>query len=346
MNITLTENIETVILRYLQEGIPLVREPFQELAGEIDISEDSLIRTIQDLKTKKIIRQISPIYDTRRLGYESLLVVFKVSPDDIDTVAAIINSHPGVSHNYERNYPFNLWFTLAIPPDSKLGSERTVEVLALRTGTKEYVVLRAKKVFKIGLRLDIEGSGEEREYVQQRDLPRGGYLSEEEKGIIRVTQEDMPVVERPFSVYAERLGIREDIILRKLKDFKERGIMRRFAAVLYHRNAGFLSNGMVVWKIPEDIIDEVGSRIASYRAVSHCYERTTNDVWQYNLFSMIHAKKRDDLERIVEEIQMETGVEDYAILYSTREFKKKRVQYFQEDLYHWEEKVWRNSLNP
>jgi len=333
----LTDNVETLILRYLQEGIPIVSRPFHEIARVVGIEVENLMETVRELKEKRIIRQISPIYDTRMLGYESLLVAFKTDPANIETVAELINTHPGVSHNYEREHVFNLWFTLAVPPDSRLGPEGTVRVLHEACGVAEYLVFRAKRVFKIGLRLDPEGSGLEREGIEMVGLSPLS-LTGEEKEIIRVTQEDMPVVERPFALYAQKLGIDEEDLLRKLEEFREKRIMRRFAAVLYHRNAGFSANAMVVWKVPEERIEEAGSKIASFRAVSHCYERTSTGPWHYSLFSMIHAKERDKVREVVEEIQKETGIEDYMILYSNREFKKRRVRYFEKDLYEWEER--------
>jgi len=338
MKTNLTEGVENLVLRYLQDGIPIVSRPFHEMARGIGIEVEVLMEVIRDLKERRIIRQISPIYDTRMLGYESLLVAFKVNPAKIDTVAQLINSHPGVSHNYERDHVFNLWFTLAIPPDSRLGPEGTVKAIARSSDVREYLILRAKRVFKIGLRLETEGSPFEREDIETERLSPSAPFTEEEKVIIRVTQEDLPIVEKPFVLYAKRLGIDEEILLRKLREFQEKRIMRRFAAVLYHRNAGFSANGMVVWKVPEEKVEEVGLKIASYRAVSHCYERTTNSLWPYNLFSMIHAKERKSIEEIVENIQEETGIRDYMILYSTREFKKKRVRYFEKEIHEWEER--------
>lgn len=333
------ENIESAVLKDLQEDIPITKSPFSDLSRKLGIDVNSLIPVIKDLKDRKIIRQVSPIYDTRKLGYESLLVAFKVNPSDIEWAAGIINTHPGVSHNYERNHGFNLWFTLAIPPDSRLGPDKTVEILAQKTGTKEYAILRAKRVFKIGLRLDMDCSGLEAktDFSSKNLHDEKIILTEKEKEIIRVTQEDMPLVERPFSVFASELHMEEEEVIMKLRHFRKEGIMRRFAAVLYHRNAGFVANGMVVWNVPGDMIEEAGRRIASYKAVSHCYERTTDSLWQYNLFSMLHARTKEELEDTVRIISSDIKIKDFAILYSTREFKKKRVKYFKEDIYLWEE---------
>lgn len=329
------KDIENLVLKNLQEDVPIVSEPFKEIAQDIETDEEEIFAVINDLKGKRIIRQISPIYDTRMLGYDSLLVAFKVRAEALEKAALLVSSHPGVSHNYERGHEFNLWFTIAVPPDSWLGAEKTVSLLAEKGGAEGYAIMRSKRSFKIGVKLDAESSCLDREDVVVRRLSITP-LTEEEKLIIRVTQADMPVCSRPFSVYAGELCMEEYELIEKLREFKERGVMRRFAAVLNHRKAGFSANGMVVWNVPEGLVDEVGHRIASFKAVSHCYERTTNGVWRYNLFSMMHARTRDELDDVITGIREETGMGDYAVLYSSREFKKKRIQYFTGELHAWE----------
>ncbi|MBI4687039.1 MAG: Lrp/AsnC family transcriptional regulator [Nitrospirae bacterium] len=332
----MTETIEYKVLKAIQDNIPLVSEPFKTLAEGIGISEAELIDSINDLKKRRIIRQISPIYDTRMLGYDSALIAFKVKSGDIERVAEVISSHPGVSHNYERNNEFNLWFTLAVPPDSALGLDRTVKLLAQNTGVDTYTIMRTKKTFKIGVKLDAEGSNLEKEEVEMK-TSKYTPLTDEEKKIIRVTQDNMPIENRPFCGYADMLSISEEKLLKSLSGLRQRGVMRRFAAILNHRDAGFKANGMVAWNASGCSTEELGLRIAAFKSVSHCYERTINGVWKHGLFSMIHGKTERDVEEVVENISHETGLKDFLILYSTREFKKKRVRYFTEELYKWEE---------
>jgi len=105
--------------------------------------------------------------------------------------------------------------------------------------------------------------------------------------------------------------------------------MRRFAAILRHRQAGFTANGMIVWKIPEDNVDEKGMKIASFPQVSHCYRRPVYPDWEFNLFSMIHARTIEAAEKIAKEISTVIGIKEYKILFSSREFKKERVRYFE-----------------
>ena len=332
---TINEELKKDILQVIQEGIPFEPEPFKPLSEKLGITQEELIENLKTLKEEKIIRQISPIYDTKVLGYDSSLVAFKSPKDKINETAKIINEHPGVSHNYERNNEFNIWFTVAVPPDSKIGLDKTVEILAKKSGVNDYAILRSVKVYKIGVKLNFKGKSDEKEKVEKRDY-KPKELSEKDKEIIRITQEDLPLVEKPFENYSKILNMKEEELLKKLEEFKKEKIMRRFAAILYHRKAGFKANGMAVWNVPEEIVDEIGYTLSTYKAVSHCYTRTTNEKWKYNLFSMIHGTTKEEVEEIAGKMSKETGIKDYTILYSTVEFKKQRIKYFTEDIYNWE----------
>jgi len=333
---------ENKVLKELQEGIPIEVEPFKVIADKCGIPEDNVLHIVDDLKSRKIIRRISPIYDTRMLGYDSALVALRIPSDKLEDAANIVSAHPGVSHNYERENELNLWFTLAIPPDSRFGLEKTIEALAENSGAEEYVIFRTKRLFKIGVKLDFEeGASLDKEDVETRSLHLIP-LTEDEKEVIRITQQDIEIVSRPFRTGASSLGAAEDKVVSKLKEFNERGVMRRFAAILNHRKAGFLANGMMVSYVPLEKIEEIGNKIASYKAVSHCYERTSKPQWRYNFFAMIHGMNREEVERVVKEIVRENGLDKYDILYSSREFKKRRVRYFTEEFYNWES---RHNLN-
>lgn len=323
------------LLKLIQSDIPIVERPFLWLAQKLGTSEGKVMSEIESLKEEGVVRQISPIFDTRAVGYDSSLVAFKVDSERIEEVARFVNSHPGVSHNYEREDELNLWFTIAVPPDARLSLEETVSLIAERTGVKDYAVLRTLRTFKIGVKLDY-GKLEEREEVKVRSPVEASKLSELEKKVVRESQKDIPLTERPFGEVARRIGMEEEDLLEVLRSFKEKGIIRRFSAILYHRRVGFRANGMVVWKVSPERVEEVGRYLSSFKSVSHCYERTTNGIWSYNLFSMVHGKRRDEVVDFVNRVSEEIGVKSYKILFSKREFKKRRVELFSEAFYEWE----------
>ena len=131
---TVTDPADIKLLKLLQVEMPVVERPFAALADRVGASEKEVLERVQRLKADGVIRQISAIFDTRSLGYESSLVAARFNPARVDEAATIISRHPGVSHNYLRNHSFNLWFTIAVAPTSKLGLQRTLEILQTESG--------------------------------------------------------------------------------------------------------------------------------------------------------------------------------------------------------------------
>ncbi len=332
--------IDKDLLNRVQRDFPLEREPFAAVGRPLGMAGDEVIRRIDSLKRGRVIRQISAIFDTRVLGYQSSLVAAKIPAEKLNLAARAINSHPGVSHNYERNNEFNLWYTLAVPPDSRLGLEGTVEVLHRISGAAKTRILPTLKLFKIGVTLDMkEGATAKKEVPQYGEADRQSadrHLNEDDKAAIRVLQEDIPLTPRPFDLWARQAGLSYEELLEQAHDLQRRKIMRRFSAVLYHRKAGFRANAMGVWKVPPERIDEVGNTFAQYQAVSHCYQRPVYEDWPYALFSMVHGRTEEECELVLDAMAAESNLTEWASLYSTREYKKTRVRYFTTEMEAWE----------
>ena len=336
----LMDTIDKDILNFIQQELPLVREPFDAIGREVGIAGDEVIRRIEALKRGRVIRQISAIFDTRVLGYHSSLVAARIPKDKLTEGAKAINSHPGVSHNYERNNEFNLWYTVAVPPDSRLGLEGTVDVMHRISGAEKTRILPTLKLFKIGVTLDMkEGATAKKVAPQYGENDRQSAdrnVSEDDKAAIRALQEDIPLTPRPFDLWGEQVGLTYDELLNRAFDLQERKIMRRFSAVLYHRKAGFRANAMGVWEVPEERVEEVGNAFAQYQAVSHCYQRPTYEDWPYSIFSMVHGRSVEECEAVLDAMAEETGLSERESLYSTREYKKTRVRYFTPEMEAWE----------
>ena len=331
------------LLNLIQSKFPMVDRPYLELSQELEIGEDDVISRLEDLKRQNVVRQISAIFDTRRLGYKTTLVAFAYEPEQLNDGALFINRHPGVSHNYAREGSYyNLWFTLAVPPDGDL--QGTVEWMAGETGALNFRVMPTLRFFKIGVNFDMvqqrsaahnyspdynNRSGGER--TPAPDWNQAQAVSEFDKSVIRELQEDLPLVRRPFDAMSERLGMDNARLFALADEYQERKIMRRFSAVLHHRRSGFRANAMVVWQVPPERAEEVGMTMAQHSAVTHCYERPTFPDWPYSHFSMIHATSQEECEEIAKEISESTQITDNLLLYSTREYKKTRVRYFVED---------------
>jgi len=330
--------MENELLFEMQNAFPMIERPFKAVAEKLNSTEEEVLSLVQKLKDEKIIRQTSAIFDTKRLGYKSSLVAFKVDEDKIDQAAEIINSHPGVSHNYLRNHEYNIWFTMAVAPDSKLGLEKTIEILKERTGAKDAIILPTLKMFKISVKMDTTGKRAKKEKVKKL-AHKEIELTPQHIAVIKELQKDISVVKEPFKEAAEKLGLSYDKFFEIANELKESGVMRRFATILNHRKAGFGANAMSVWAVPEEKGEEIGREMAEFSAVSHCYLRPSYPNWPYNLFAMVHAKTQEECDTLIEEMAKESGLTEYGKLYSTVEFKKQRLVYFDDAFEAWEKEV-------
>ncbi|HXR32009.1 MAG TPA: Lrp/AsnC family transcriptional regulator [Solirubrobacterales bacterium] len=329
------------LMNLLQSSFPLDPEPFALIASEADLDLDDVLARTQRLLDGRIIREITPIFDTRALGYDSMLVAAKVDSDHPQRAAAVVNSHPGVSHNYLRTHDFNLWFTIATPPDSELGLAGTLDVLMRETGAESMRQLPTLTLFKINMNLEMEKGTDALaaavEATPPRELEAQPYDAAD-VAAIRALQGPMEAIERPYDAAAAELGMTTEKLLEHLRGMIERKLLRRVAAILFHRRAGFSANGMGVWKVPEGEILETGRRMASFRGISHCYQRPTYADWPYSVFTMAHGRSKEECDAILDSIAEECGMgpEDRATLYSSTEYKKIRLHYFTDDYARWE----------
>ena len=333
------DELDKRLLNLLQGRFPLAPRPYAEVAQLAEVSEEEVLRRTRRLLDERIIREITPIYDTRVLGYRSMLVAAKVEPENPWRAATIINSHPGVSHNYLRDHDFNIWFTIATEPGSKLGLDGTLEVLRRLTGAESVRQLPTLRLFKIRMDLEMEKGTDalaaSAEAVEPNE-PEPIELSELDVAVIRATQGPMEVTPEPYATAAAELGLAQERLLDHLEGMRERRALRRVAAILFHRRAGFSANGMGVWRVPDDRILELGPRMASFRGISHCYQRPTYPDWPYSIFTMAHGRSKEECDAILASIANDTGIEERRTLYSSTEFKKIRLLYFTDDHRKWE----------
>jgi DNA-binding Lrp family transcriptional regulator len=332
--------IDQQLLNEMQDKFPLVREPFRELAARVGIDERAVTGRLAAMRESGVLRQVSPIFDTKALGYSTSLVAMRVPEERLKAASKIVNAHPGVSHNYKRTHEFNMWLTIAVPPGADLQAH--VDALHEAAGAESTRMLPTLRLFKIGVTLDMTGERamdhrSKPQYThEQREVAATNRLSERDIEIIRAVQGDLALEPDPFAGPARQLGTTPDGVIAGLEDLQRRGYLRRFAAILRHRKAGFGANGMAVWAVPEDQIAEIGQTMAGYTAISHCYQRPVYPDWKYNLFTMIHARKKGEVESFVEELSRSHGLRDCAVLYSTTEYKKIRLSYFTPEFDAWE----------
>ncbi len=318
--------VENSLLGMLQSAFPLSREPYADMGAALGISEDEIIRYIGDLKKRGIVRQISPVLDGRRLGFQSTLIALKVDQPDIKKAEKFLTAHPGISHGYEREHEFNIWVTLSVPPRADLNSE--VKDISASSHAQASMALPAVRVFKLRTNFSrIDDNMYEEGIPGGNGLPGRARLLKADRKVINGLQRDLPLSPDPFAQLANSLGTDVDEMLAQSRSLLRRGIIRRYGASINHRNAGFRANAMTCWKVPAGSVQKIGHLLAGDRHVSHCYERAVTDWWRYNLFAMVHSRDRNTCLEIIDKMKARTGLTDYVALFSIREFKKTRILY-------------------
>ncbi len=327
-----------LLLNKLQQEIPLAVRPYRLLGEKVGLTEEAVLEAMRALKAQRILRQCSAIFDTRSIGYRSSLVAVKAPPARLEEVANVLNEHPGISHNYARNHTFNIWFTIAAPEASAL--EAHIEVLKKKCNVDSMRLLPTLKLFKIGMKIDTTGGKAAPEQgpvynedSRRLDLPP---MTELDKACVRALQIDMDVCAEPYASAARNAGLSMDALFEWCARFQQQGRLRRVAGVMNHRIAGFQANGMGVWEVPVERIPDAVSHFTSVSAVTHCYLRPTYPDWPYNVFTMVHEQTVERCDALVKEMSRVTGVEKYDVLYSSKQFKKIRLQYFTGQIRAWE----------
>lgn len=148
-----------------------------------------------------------------------------------------------------------------------------------------------------------------------------------DREIIRLLQSDIPLETRPFARLAQQLGITESDIVARIEAMRTNGQLRRWGAVLRHHQAGYIANAMVAWRAKPEQADQAGEIMAAFKEISHCYLRQVPEDFGYNLFTMVHARSTAELEALISQIALRSGLSDYAVIASLRELKKASVQY-------------------
>jgi radical SAM protein with 4Fe4S-binding SPASM domain len=319
--------LDQKILAAIQADFPLVERPFEAVAARLGVGEEDLIARVRRMRSEGFIRRLGAVFDTRRLGYVSTLVAARIPPGRLAEVAAAVSELPSVTHNYGRRHSYNLWFTLTAESEGEI--ERTLADLRARTGIGEFHSLPAMAMYKVQATFR---AGDERPSSLAPRAETGTdavTLTEEQKRLAWLAG-DFPVAQAPFAERASQAGVSGHDLLEQIRAWRAAGVIRRFGAVVAHRSLGYRANGMAVFQVPEERADAAGRRLAEFEEISHCYRRPRLPDWPYDLFAMVHGRSEAEVRAFVERAACELGLQNYDILFSTAEYKKKSFEYFAE----------------
>jgi len=308
----------------LQEGLPICWRPFAEIAKVINSDETHVLQRIGQLKDRGIIRRICALTNYRALGMTSTLVAAHVPAESLAEVAEAINSLENVSHNYRRNHYYNLWFTLQAETPAQI--EVTLTNLSGRFGV-DFHSLPVKQIFKLAVRFDAQSEG--RILLQQANqIPTGEpvKLDENQKLILSRLQDDLQLTAEPFDLLCGK-GLGKEDVLRIIKELIGKSVIHRIAAVVDHRELGFVVNVLFACEVPQERIIPAGQRLARFGMVSHCYQRETFENWPYNLFAMMHGQSMGQIQRVINKFVEAEKIDSFQLLPTAAEFKKQPVKH-------------------
>ncbi len=335
------------ILDMIQDRFPLTPDPYDVLADSLDCATDTVHTAVMDLRREGIIRRIGGSFVASALGYRSTLAAAMVDATHLEEAASRASAWPEVTHNYERSAEYNLWFTIIAQNDRRL--REILDDMRRCSGVESVIALPAVRMFKLRatFRFGVRETGTSAQvgtpsFVshgsragawrsrESSDDSRGGCatpvprpMDAIDRLIIPRLSGDIGGEDRyPFRESAHAMGLDEAIVLERLHDYLERGMMRRFGAILRHQRAGFLANGMCVWNLPHRQVEPAAAALCARDEVTHCYERVRAADWPYNLYAMIHGHTEQEVREIAETVAVGPDTPPYRLMFSMREFKK------------------------
>ncbi len=321
MNSSLPEK-RRELLALLQTAFPIESRPFQTLADRLHVREAEVLDYVRSLVRDRVIREISPIFEARKLGYTGTLVAVQVEEDRAAELAAAMLTVGEITHNYFRSGEFNLWFTITARDRNII--DDIIRWVEKFPGVQRALDLPMEQVFKISAVFGADApvsTGPREELL----VPT---FAGSEKAIIRALQNGIPVVDQPFLAISEELGLAESFMLHHVRRWIENGVIRRFGARLDHRRAGYTVNALAAWDGEQ--IQNWGTQFAELTSVSHCYLRRSYPEWPYRLYTMVHARNIEEMEKTLDIMrQIATGSRN-VVLPTRYELKKTSMKYFLE----------------
>ena len=319
------------LLDIIQAKFPVTAAPYEELGRQLGVTGAEAMDRVSTLYKQDRIRRIGPIFDTYKLGYISTLVGARIPPARLDETAAIVNRHPEVTHNYERNHEFNMWFTLIAPDDERV--ERILDAIRAETGVPDFYSMPFTARYKVWVEFAMAGAEMNKPgptLFRREPEVSACDITPDEISFVRAIQINIPFDAHPYAAIGRKVSMSEQAVIEKIARWKHRRIIRRWGAVVRHQKIGYDHNAMGVWRVPPGQVDDYGMRIAAYDEVSHCYTRRAAPGWPFNLYSMVHGLTDEECIAAIERIAREAGLTDYGILFSQREFKRSDFEYFPE----------------
>lgn len=325
-------DLEFHLLNDFQHDFPLVPTPFGTIAGRLGASETDVLETLRRLQACGKVSRVGAVFRPHSIG-ASTLAALAVPVEELDEVAQLVSGYTEVNHNYEREHSYNLWFVVTAADELRIRG--VLDEIWQRTGYQP-LHLPMLEDFHIDLGFDLlrPHKGHNTGATRGADsvVPSTGAPAPQplETALIGAIQPGLPLVARPYAEVGAGIGLAENEVISHLAHLTEKGAIKRMGVIVRHRELGYRANAMVVWDIPNDQVRALGQRIGSFDAVTLCYRRPRRlPVWRYNLFTMIHGRRHDEVLGFVEQLKERCGLNNTAheVLFSRRCFKQCGARY-------------------
>jgi DNA-binding Lrp family transcriptional regulator len=335
------DRVDRAIVNAFQGGFPVVERPFEPAAAAlrergIDIDADELLSRIRAMDEAGTLTRFGALVNAEAIGGAATLVAMHAPEDRYEAVAEQVNAHREVAHNYEREHPhLNMWFVVSVADAGRV--REVLDEIEQETGQETYNLPKQRE-FRVEAKFLVDGPIEEGDV----DLSRLGpdvaptdrdHLTPRERDLVLAVQDGLPLTATPYADVAAEIDQPVEWVLATLQRFDAEGKVRRVGVVPNHYALGYTENGMTVWNVPDDLVDEVGPAIASLGFVTHCYERPRHEgVWPYNFFAMTHGRSEAESDARVQQVRdrmaefWDVDDGDWDTLFSTRILKKTGIR--------------------
>jgi DNA-binding Lrp family transcriptional regulator len=315
------------LLNEFQRNWPLVPRPYAAVGERLGVDESWVLERLTAFQRDGAVSRVGAVFAPGTVG-ASTLAALEVPAERLNEVADIVSAFPEVNHNYEREHRINLWFVVTAQDEDRL--TQVLAGIERRAQCGPLLALRLEEEFRIDLGFDLNGEAAPPGLSAPRPVRAPQALTAPAVGLIAALQDGLPLVPRPFAALGETAGLDETQALEQIRHWIAAGVIRRLGVIVRHRELGYRANAMVVWDVPDGLLQPMGIHLAQQAGVTLCYRRTrARPRWPYNLYCMIHGRGRETVVQRIESIGARTGLQAFAhqVLFSRTRFKQTGARY-------------------
>lgn len=309
--------LHLALLNPWQRNFPLVREPFAHIAATLGLTTDEVLAGYAQLQQEGALSRIGGVF-AGNAGGAALLAAMAVPPERLDAAAAVVSSHPGVNHNYQREHHNNLWFVMTGQDDAAVRA--AMRSLEEATGLPA-LQLRMQRAYRIDLGFDLRERTAPAPMAAAREATP---VLDADRPLAALLEDGLPLLPRPYDAWAQTLGRTTESVQETLQQWLDQGTVRRIGTIVRHHELGFDANAMTVFNVPDAQVDACGEALARERGVTLAYRRERAEGWPYNLYCMVHGRDREAVREVIARAIALVDLAQYPheVLFSCRRFKQ------------------------